>query len=357
MANIFKNCKNVTYYTIGEGAFAQLRDILSVLRNTKKGSVVYAVDEFFSKEKLMPQLGMETGDVYISVNTKQEPHADYINELASNLRTNFVSALPSAIVGMGGGTSMDIGKCLSVLLTNPGPVENYQGWDLLKNPGIYKIGIPTLSGTGAEATRTAVLTSKIKKLGINSDHSVFDQIIMDPTFLKTVPKDQFFYTAMDCYIHNVESLRGRIIDEMSASFAEKSLELIREVFLKKMDYNKLMVGSYLGGCAVANSNVGICHPLSYGLSLVLGYRHGIANCIAFDQLGEYYTKEVLEFREIKKKFEIELPQKILSGVSDEQIDRMAEATLKNERPLTNAFGDNWRNIFTKNKVIELFKKM
>ncbi len=48
------------------------------------------------------------------------------------------------------------------------------------NPAVYKIGIPTISGTGAEATRTAVLTSKVKKLGINSDYSVFDQIICDP---------------------------------------------------------------------------------------------------------------------------------------------------------------------------------
>ena len=51
-------------------------------------------------------------------------------------------------------------------LTNPGNAEDYQGWDLVKNPPIYKIGIPTISGTGSEVTRTAVLTSKIKKLGI-----------------------------------------------------------------------------------------------------------------------------------------------------------------------------------------------
>ncbi len=53
-----------------------------------------------------------------------------------------------------------------------------------------------------------------------------------------------------------------------------------------------MVASYLGGLSVANSEVGVCHALSYGISLVLGYHHGIANCIVFNQLEEYYPKKL-----------------------------------------------------------------
>ena len=55
---------------------------------------------------------------------------------------------------MGGGIALDIAKAIANLLTNPGTAADYQGWDLVKNPSIFKIGIPTLSGTGAETTRT-----------------------------------------------------------------------------------------------------------------------------------------------------------------------------------------------------------
>jgi 3-deoxy-alpha-D-manno-octulosonate 8-oxidase len=251
---------------------------------------------------------------------------------------------------------MDIAKAISVLLTNEGPSENYQGWDLVKNPAIYKIGVPTIAGTGAEFTRTAVLTGPTKKLGINSDQSVFDQIILDANLLTTVPKEQFLYTAMDCYVHNAESLLGRINDSMTIALAEKSTKMIEEIFLGEMDLEKLLVASGMGGLAVANSAVGICHPLSYGLSIELGLRHGYAICIAFNQLEEYYP-QVKTFKEILKKYEIVLPKIITDDITDEQLDRMAEATLKNENPLSNAFGPDWKNIFSKAKVIELLKKM
>ena len=75
---------------------------------------------------------------------------------------------------------MDLAKAVSLMLTNPGSSVDYQGWDLIKNPAVYHVGIPTLSGTGSEVSRTTVLTGPEKKLGINSDHTVFDQIVLDP---------------------------------------------------------------------------------------------------------------------------------------------------------------------------------
>jgi len=161
---------------------------------------------------------------------------------------------------------------------------------------------------------------------------------------------------MDCFVHNVESLRGRQNDAMTIAFAQKSLEMMKDIFLGNMDLEKLMVASAMGGIAVANSNVGICHPLSYGLSLVLNLHHGYSICIAMNQLEEYYP-EVREFKEILRRNKIELPKIINDDITDEMIDKMAEATLKNERPLENAFGPEWRSIFTKEKVIDLIRKM
>jgi 3-deoxy-alpha-D-manno-octulosonate 8-oxidase len=350
-----KNSTLVKKYILGEGSLSQLNSVIKPKRININSFVVFCIDHFFENNNLRENLPVEHNDMILFIDTTDEPKAEYIDKLVQRVK-KFKSNLPCSIVGIGGGSTLDISKIISILLTNPGKAQNYQGWDLVKNKAVFKIGVPTIAGTGAEFTRTAVVTSKIKKLGVNSDQSVFDQVILDPTLLKTVPKDQFFFTAMDCFVHNVESLRGSQNDELTIAFAEKSLEMMRDVFFRKMNYEKLMVASVMGGISIANSNVGICHPLSYGLSLVLGLHHGFAICIAFNQLEEYYP-EVIEFRDFLKKFDVELPKIINEQITQYQIEKIADATLKNEKPLENAFGKKWMDIFTKEKVISLIKKM
>ncbi|MBL7810762.1 MAG: iron-containing alcohol dehydrogenase [Bacteroidetes bacterium] len=349
-----KNSKMVLYYYLGRGSLSQLKGLLDGKRGGKSDAfAVVVIDHYFDGKNLFSTDFLEHQDLVIYADTTEEPKTSYIDELTDLVKER--GQLPVAVVGIGGGSTLDIAKAISVMLTNPGKSVKYQGWDLVKNPPVYKIGVPTIAGTGAEFTRTAVLTGPEKKLGINSDHSVFDQVILDADLLKTVPTDQFIYTAMDCFVHNEESLLGRINDAMTIALAEKSLDMMKEIFLGEMDHEKLLVASSLGGQAVANSSVGICHPLSYGLSIVLGLHHGFSICVAFNQLEEYYPN-VKVFKEILKKYNIVLPR-VMEGVTEEQLDIMAEATLKNEKPLSNAFGDDWKNIFTKEKVKDLLRKM
>lgn len=350
-----KNSKLVSYYYLGRGSF---RELGGLIHHRKSGNanafVVVVVDHFFEKNAILDLSFLAEKDVVIYADTTEEPKTTYVDTLVSHIKEK--SDLPVAVVGIGGGSALDIAKAISVLLTNPGKSEEYQGWDLVKNPAIYKIGIPTIAGTGAEFTRTAVLTGPAKKLGINSDQSVYDQVILDADLLKTVPHEQFVYTAMDCYVHNAESLLGMQNDSMTIALAEKSSAMIEEIFLGEMDHEKLLVASAMGGLAVANSNVGICHPLSYGLAIELGLHHGFTICVAFNQLGEYYP-QVATFRKILEKHNIVLPKIIGSHTSEDQLSRMAEASLMNEKPLANAFGPDWRKIMTKDKVIDLLLRM
>lgn len=350
-----KNSKLVQYYILGRGSFAKLPELLEqrIKENQAKGSVL-VIDHFFQGKNILDLSFLTASDLIIWADTTHEPTTDYVDELADKVKTAL--AQPSAIVGIGGGSALDIAKAISVLLTNPGKSAEYQGWDLVKNPPVYKIGIPTIAGTGAEFTRTAVLTGPIKKLGINSDFSVYDQVILDADLLKTVPHEQFVYTAMDCFVHNCESLLGMQNDAMTIAMAQKSSDMIKEVFLGEMDHEKLLIASSMGGLAIANSNVGICHPFSYGLGYVLGLHHAFAICIAFNQLGEYYP-EVETFKKILQKNNIVLPKIITDDITPEQLDQMAELTLMNEKPLSNAFGPDWKNVFGKDKVIELLKRM
>ena len=287
-----------------------------------------------------------------------EPKTDDIDKLKLEILKKRKNKTPKLIIGIGGGSAMDVAKSLSVLFTNEGMAKDFQGWDLVKKPSIYKIGVPSIAGSGSEASRTAVLTSGSKKMGINSDHSMFDAIILDENLLKTVPNELFVFSAMDCYIHCVESLEGTFKNELSKSIASKALELCRDSLLdKKINYSKLITASYLGGVSIVNSEVGICHALSYGLSLEYNYKHGYANTIVFNQLDEYYGDHIKDFKKILKIHNINLPKNISNKFSDEKLERMIEMTIKMERPLENALGERWKFYFTKEKIKSILKKL
>ena len=358
-----RNARNVQQYTIGDGAIHDLSKLIGDRRTGNK-EVIFFVDDYFKNDvQLKDKLGVEINDRVIFIATEDEPSTAYIDSKVTELHNQSITH-PAAIVGMGGGITMDVAKAVSNLLTNSGKAEDYQGWDLVKHPGVFKIAIPTLSGTGAEATRTCVMINKKSglKLGMNSDYTVFDQIIMDPELTKTVPTNQYFYTGMDAYIHCIEALNGSYRNAIGDAYSEQTIILCRDVFntgdmMSDKNRSKMMVASYLGGCAIATSYVGVVHPFSAGLSVVLGTHHCIANCITMRAMEEFYPAEDNEFGQMVEKQEVEIPEGICRNLSDEQYDQLYETTVIHEKPLTNALGENFKEILTKEKVIGIFKMM
>jgi len=353
----FRIFKQVPRLLFGEGTLSRVNELLPA-KTTNNDYNVYVIDDVLKGSKILENLKFDQTDwIEWFPASKKEPSTIQVDKLRDSIVNDRNNKMPVAIIGIGGGSTMDIAKAISVMLCNDGTSRNYQGWDLVPNAGIYKIGIPAISGSGAEASRTAVLMGADRKFGINSDHSMFNAIIMDSLLIKSVPTDQRFYSGMDCYIHCVESLEGTMINELARGYADKALKLCDKVFLEDGDDDMLMTASYMGGVSIVNSEVGICHALSYGLSIELDYRHGFANCVAFNVLDEYYGDYVKKFRDMLKLHNIELPLNVCQGMSEEAIDRMIDMTLRMERPLTNALGENWKNILTRDKIRDLYLKM
>ncbi len=354
---MFRNFAIVPRIIFGRGSFNQLGDILQE-RRTADGYMVFIMDDVFQGKTFESRIPILGDDHILPVNVDDEPKTTYIDELVGKIQA-FGQGVPDGIIGIGGGSALDIAKAVSLLLTNPGSAADYQGWDLITIPAIYKVAIPTLSGTGAEISRTTVLTGPEKKLGINSDFTLYDQILLDPELIADVPKDQWFYTGMDCYIHDVESLTGTFINEFSRSYGEKSIELCRQVFLEDhVDKDdKLMMASYFGGMSIAYSQVGACHALSYGLSFVLGVHHGIGCCIAFNQLEEFYPDGVAEFQKMMQKHDISLPQNITATLSDEQMEKMTSVALGLVPLWENCLGPDWQKLMPRERVRQLLARM
>ena len=355
----FRNFKMVDYVVYGRGSFNQLDEILAPNR---KGDapMIFLVDHFFEGKLLLQRIPLTGKDKIVFADVTHEPKTKQVDALAVSLREEFGTI--SGIVGIGGGSTMDLAKAVSLMMTNPGSSADYQGWDLVQQAGVYKVGIPTLSGTGAEVSRTTVLTGPVRKLGMNSDFTPFNQIVLDPDLAKDAPVNQRFYTGMDCYIHCIESLEGTYLNEFSKSYGEKALDLCRKVFVEKNTWDdecdeQLMMASFAGGMSIAYSQVGVAHAVSYGLSYLLGTKHGIGNCIVMNHLEEYYPAGVEEFKFMVQKNNIEIPVGICAGLSDQDFNTMIDISLSLKPLWENALGKNWETIMTRQKLRALYEKL
>jgi 3-deoxy-alpha-D-manno-octulosonate 8-oxidase len=355
----FKNLKLVDYVVYGRGAFNQLDEILAH-RRKDNFPMIFFLDHYFIGKPLAGRIPLRGKDKIVYVDVTQEPKTKQVDALAAELKAEFGEV--SGIIGIGGGSAMDLAKAVSLMMTNPGSSADYQGWDLVKVPGVFKVGIPTLSGTGAEVSRTTVLTGPTRKLGMNSDFTPFNQIVLDPELTKNAPANQRFYTGMDCYIHCIESLEGTYLNEFSKSYGEKALDLCRKIYVEKTGWDEesdeqLMMASYAGGMSIAYSQVGVAHAVSYGLSYLLGTKHGIGNCIVMNHLEEYYPAGVEEFKFMVQKNKIEIPVGICANLTEAQFDEMINISLSLKPLWENALGSNWESIMTRDKLRALYNRL
>lgn len=357
-----KNFKNIDKVVFGRGSFDILDTILSEKRNENDKFFVFVVDNYFKNKSLVKRIPLKSKDVleFIDVDPK-EPTTEQIDEIRDRILKT--KGLPAGIVGIGGGSIMDIAKASSLMFTNEGSSTKYQGLNLIKKPGIYHLGVPTISGTGAECSMTAVLTGPEKKLGLKCDWTVFNQVILDPDLIASVPLDWWFYTGMDTYIHCIESENGTLNNAFSHAYAEQSLKLCRDVFVNEgcgqnaANDEKLMIASLMGGLSLTYSEVGVCHALSYGLSKILGTRHCYANCIAFNHLEDYYPEGVREFKQMIAKHNITLPQNLSKDWSDQQITEMAHVAYNLPHMWNHAIGKNWKETITIDLIKSLYKRL
>ncbi|HEV7231692.1 MAG TPA: iron-containing alcohol dehydrogenase family protein [Bacteroidia bacterium] len=357
-----KNFKNIDKTVFGRGSFDMMDSILAEKRQENAKFMLFIVDNYFKGKALEKRLPLKPEDVLMFIDVDSyEPTTEQIDSIRDEVKSS--RGIPAGIIGIGGGSIMDIAKATSLMFTNEGSSTLYQGLNLIKKPGIYHLGVPTVSGTGAECSMTAVLTGPVKKLGLKCDWTVFNQVILDPDLIASVPRNWWFYTGMDTYIHCIESENGTLNNTYSHAYAEQALKLCREVFLGEQsgqnpaNDEKLMVASLMGGLSLIYSEVGVCHALSYGLSKILGTRHCYANCIAFNHLADYYPDGVKEFKTMIAKHKIDLPQGLSKDWTDNQITDMAEVAYNLPHMWNHAIGTDWKNKITIDLIKDLYKRL
>ena len=199
------------------------------------------------------------------------------------------------VIGVGGGSSLDVAKAVALMATNPGNVVDYAGIDRVPKPGLPKILIPTTAGTGSEASRSLVVTDENNvKRSIASSFGISDVAILDPMLTLSMPPPVTANTGMDALVHAIESYVSATTTPFAEILAIEAIRLIARnlplAYSKGSHltarYNMLLAAS-LAGLAFASSRLGIVHGLAYVIDTEYHLPHGRANAIMLPHVMEF----------------------------------------------------------------------
>ncbi|MFC1580257.1 iron-containing alcohol dehydrogenase [Thermodesulfobacteriota bacterium] len=365
--NSLFSVEGVKKTVFGQGAIEQLTEECKALKASK---VLVVMDSQLSKmeigEKVLQILKKGRVKAFSYPEITPEPDPSLADTGAKLAKKNGVQC----VVGVGGGSTMDVAKAIAVLATNKGKAVDYIGLGLVKKPGLPTIMVPTTAGTGSEATFTSVFTMRDTKTkgGINSPYLFPHTAILDPELTLGLSPEATAYTGMDALTHAIESFTSLQAHFLSAPISLRAIELIASN-LRGAVFNgghyphreKMMEGSYLAGMGLAMSGVGAVHALAYPLGAFFDIPHGTANAVMLPYVLEYnFPGDIDKFADIslamgedvgysdrdtaalaaKSVFDLSrdigIPRSLKElDIPEYSIPEMAEAAMKVERPILN----------------------
>ncbi|SCY48367.1 iron-containing alcohol dehydrogenase [Lysinibacillus fusiformis] len=201
------------------------------------------------------------------------------------------------VIGLGGGSALDLAKLAAVLAVHDGKVADYlnlTGTKALEQKGLPKILIPTTSGTGSEVTNISVLSLDTTKDVVTHDYLLADSAIVDPELTISLPPKVTAATGVDALTHAIEAYVSVNANEVTDALALRAIRLIsgsiRTAVLEgenKQARSDMSYGSYLAGLAFFNAGVAGVHALAYPLGGQFHIAHGDSNAVLLPYVMGY----------------------------------------------------------------------
>jgi len=274
------------------------------------------------------------------------------------------------IVALGGGSAIDCAKAVNILLTNPDPINQYDGLNLVKNPVKPLVAIPTTAGTASEVTAFTIITDteRRKKMVIGGQFVGATMALVDPEMTMGMPPAITASTGMDALTHAIEAYLSKNAMPPTDLFALKAIELIMPslpvAFREGRNVDarsSMLLGCMYAGYAFNSAVLGLVHSIAHPLSVHCGLPHGVANAACLPHVMNYNAPEALDrmkdialamgldvagktpqeaanlavqaVKDLSK--ELNIPTLEALGVSKEQFDRLADDALKEISTLFN----------------------
>ncbi|MGE7716659.1 Alcohol dehydrogenase, class IV [Priestia megaterium] len=208
------------------------------------------------------------------------------------------------VIGVGGGSALDLAKLTAVLAVHDGAVEEYlnlTGTKQISKKGLPKILIPTTSGTGSEVTNISVLSLESTKDVVTHDHLLADAAIVDPELTLSVPSKVTAATGIDALTHAVEAYVSVNANPATDALALKAIRMISSSLRTAVENGKdkeartqMSYGSYLAGLAFFNAGVAGVHALAYPLGGQFHISHGESNAVLLPYVMGYIRSSCVE---------------------------------------------------------------
>lgn len=192
------------------------------------------------------------------------------------------------VVGLGGGSSLDVAKLAALLLGRDQPLADTYGVGLALGPRAPLVQVPTTAGTGSEVTPVAILTTPDhQKAGVSSPLLLPDVAVLDATLTLGLPPAAAAMTGVDAMIHAIEAFTSaRLKNPVSDSLAVSALRLMSPAIRPAVETGAdlaarraMLQGSMLAGMAFANAPVGAVHALAYPVGALFHQPHGLTTSL------------------------------------------------------------------------------
>lgn len=204
------------------------------------------------------------------------------------------------VIGIGGGSALDLAKLTAVMAGEEGSVADYlnlSGTKEISSKGLPKILIPTTSGTGSEVTNIAVLSLASTKDVVTHDYLLADVAIIDPELTLSVPPKVTAATGIDALTHAIEAYVSKNASPVSDALALQAIRLISGSIRTAVRDGKdrqsridMSYGSYIAGLAFFNAGVAGVHALAYPLGGQFHISHGESNAVLLPYVMGYIRK-------------------------------------------------------------------
>ncbi len=201
------------------------------------------------------------------------------------------------IIGLGGGSALDLSKLAGVISVHEGKVEDYLNLTAtrqIEKRGLPTILIPTTSGTGSEVTNISVLSLETTKDVVTHDYLIADVAIVDPSLTISLPPKVTAATGVDALTHAIEAYVSKNASPVSDALALQAIRLISQSIRTAVNDGKneqartdMSYGSYLAGLAFFNAGVAGVHALAYPLGGQFHIAHGDSNAVLLPYVMGY----------------------------------------------------------------------
>ncbi|MFQ1062762.1 iron-containing alcohol dehydrogenase [Bordetella trematum] len=270
--------------------FGAARRLGSLLREHYPGltGLCLVTDAFLYQSGLLaPALAnlAETGwQVSVIDNVVADPPEQVVLQAAELAR----QARAELILGLGGGSSMDVAKLLAVLAAGRQPLTDMYGLNQVQGPRLPLVQMPTTAGTGSEVTAVSIVTTgATSKMGVVSSVLLADLAILDAELTLDLPPSVTAATGIDAMVHAIEAYTSkRLKNPLSDMLALRALALLSRHLLAACENGHdrqareaMMLGAMLAGQAFANAPVAAVHALAYPLGGVFHVPHGLSNSL------------------------------------------------------------------------------